>query len=70
MSGTGLARMTADERHAFIHHMIEALERPNRELTEWEDNFMGSIKIQFQQGRNLSNKQVEILERIYAEKTE
>lgn len=38
-------------------------------LTEWELNFINSIEGQLSQGRILSQKQAEILERIYAEKT-
>jgi len=55
--------------HEIIEHMLDALERPNRDLTEWEDNFLASIKHQYAFKSDLSDKQFEILERIYAEKT-
>lgn len=67
---TNLTKMTTSERHEFIHKMIEALETPSRELSEWEENFLGSIKVQYQMKSNLSDKQVHTLERIYAEKTD
>jgi hypothetical protein len=38
-------------------------------LTTWEADFVESIVSQRERGRKLSDKQVEILERIYAEKT-
>jgi hypothetical protein len=39
-------------------------------LTEWEDGFLKSIKKQLENKGSLSPKQIEILERIYAEKTD
>lgn len=61
--------MKTPHTHEMIEHMINALEQPSRELTEWEDNFMNSIKRQYALKSILSDKQFEILERIYAEKT-
>lgn len=40
-----------------------------RNLTAWEQDFIESIDQQLTQGRSLSDRQVEILEQIYAEKT-
>lgn len=53
-----------------IQHFLDELQRPARELTEWEENFIESITDQFNRKRDLSDKQFKILERIYAEKTE
>lgn len=39
-------------------------------LTEWEANFIESIRKYLEDKGSLSPKQVEILERIYAEKTD
>jgi hypothetical protein len=39
------------------------------ELTAWELGFMANISAQFEQSGSLSEKQEEILERIYANKT-
>lgn len=39
------------------------------DLTKWEANFIDSISEWLDSGRNLSERQAEILERIYSEKT-
>jgi hypothetical protein len=38
-------------------------------LSDWESGFVDSIEGQLNRGRILSQKQAEILERIYSEKT-
>jgi hypothetical protein len=38
-------------------------------LTEWEDNFINSVKRQLERKGTLSTAQAETLERIYAEKS-
>lgn len=38
-------------------------------LTDWEESFVESITDQLSAGRMLSDKQAEILERIYTDKT-
>lgn len=38
-------------------------------LTEWETNFIDSIQYRINGGLNLSERQEQTLERIYAEKT-
>jgi hypothetical protein len=53
-----------------IQHMLDALQTPHKELTKWEENFLESIGDQFEKRGSLSDRQTEILERIYAEKTE
>lgn len=52
-----------------IEHMLSSLDSPNRELTKWEEEFLTSIEEQFKRRNNLSDRQFEVLERIYAEKT-
>lgn len=59
--------MSADKQ--LIKHMLDCLRSPNRELTQWEDTFVASLREQFEESERLSERQVEILERIYAEKT-
>lgn len=38
-------------------------------LTKWEQDFIASLTEQFDAGRTLTERQLEILERIYAAKT-
>jgi uncharacterized membrane-anchored protein len=52
-----------------IAQWIEAVETEGRGLTKWEQDFIESISEQFAERGSLSDKQEEILERIYAEKT-
>jgi hypothetical protein len=53
-----------------IAHFLKELERPARELTEWELGFLADISDQFEQWRTLTDRQFEVLEGIYAAKTE
>ena len=48
---------------------IEAVQADGVNLSTWEIDFVESLEAQRKQGRRLSEKQVETLERIYAEKT-
>lgn len=50
-------------------HMLRELESPSKKLTDWELNFLESITQQFEDRGSLSERQMEVLERIYAEKT-
>lgn len=52
-----------------IIHFLKALEMPSKELTKWELGFIADLDDQFMRRGSLSDKQFEILERIYAEKT-
>lgn len=61
--------MKTPQTPEIIEHFLSELEHPYKELTEWEDNFIISIRDQFNRKRSLSDRQFEILERIYAEKT-
>lgn len=51
------------------HNWIAACEASDK-LTEWETNFVQSVKKYLEDKGRLSPKQVEILERIYADKTD
>jgi hypothetical protein len=57
------------DKEKLITHMLESLETPSRELTPWEVDFIASLKEQFEIRGSLSERQSEILERIYVEKT-
>jgi len=52
-----------------IADWIESVNTEGQGLTAWELGFMESITEQFEQSHNLSDRQTEILERIYAHKT-
>jgi hypothetical protein len=60
--------MTADQQK-LTEHMLKELESPSRDLTTWEENFLESVADQYSRSRQLSERQFDILERIYAEKT-
>jgi uncharacterized membrane-anchored protein len=51
-----------------LKHWITAVNDEGRRLTAWELQFMESITEQLDGGSSLSEKQEEILERIYTEK--
>lgn len=52
-----------------IEHWITTINDDGRNLTKWELDFMESITEQFAQRNSISDKQEEILERIYVNKT-
>jgi hypothetical protein len=52
-----------------IRHFLSELESPKKPLTLWEENFLASVSDQFTNRGTLSDRQFEILERVYAEKT-
>ena len=53
-----------------IEHMIDSLRyKPNRTLTKWEKEFVESVAAYFLRKRDISDRQFEILEKLYAEKT-
>lgn len=47
---------------------VEMIQTEGRGLTKWEEDFVSSIEEQLQ-SHGISERQAEILERIYAEKT-
>lgn len=57
------------ERSKLIDHMIIELENPYKVLTKWEEQFIESVTDQWRTKSWLSERQFEILEKIYAEKT-
>lgn len=52
-----------------IEQWIEAVNEEGHDLTEWELGFMESITEQFNRDQFLTDRQEQVLERIYAEKT-
>jgi len=54
---------------AVVQGWLDALESPKHELTKWEDDFVVFVEEQFNARGSISDKQEEILERIYADKT-
>ncbi|HXD20116.1 MAG TPA: hypothetical protein VN654_24040 [Vicinamibacterales bacterium] len=52
-----------------LNTMLEAIERQGVNLTSWEETFVDSLRVRFDAGHQLTEKQVEALERIYAERT-
>lgn len=67
--GSMILRKDNPEKAKLIDHMYELLENPDKELTEWEQGFIDSTKEQWSNRWWLSERQFEILDRIYAEKT-
>lgn len=52
--------------------LTQMMERVNTEadgLTGWELGFMSSVTDQFERSNSLSDRQIDILDRIYTEKT-
>jgi hypothetical protein len=60
--------MDAVEQYRLHQKWIEECLLSDR-LSEWENEFVTSVKYQLERKGTLSIKQAEILERIYAEKT-
>lgn len=52
-----------------IQQWLDAIRDDSDGLTKWEQDFVDSITEQFAQRGSISERQQEILERIYAEKT-
>lgn len=45
--------------------LIEAIKDSEYDLNSWETEFMGSIEEQIDKGRNLTQKQGDVLQKIY-----
>lgn len=58
-----------EERRAFIGKMLNTCLDPNRTLTKWENIFLASVYTQWDRKGDLSDKQFDVLETIYSEKT-
>lgn len=52
-----------------IADWLEQIRINGRNLTKWEEDFVDSVAEQFSEKRWISDKQENILERIYSEKT-
>ena len=52
-----------------IEHWLTTIKDEGRNLTKWEEDFVDNIMDQWSQRRFISDKQEDILERIYAERT-
>jgi hypothetical protein len=52
-------------RKDMIERMLVSLETNNEKLSEWELDFVVSVREQFGIRSNLSDRQCEILERLY-----
>ena len=53
-----------------VRKWIKACQEDGKGITAWENEFLDSVSAQLEKKGTLSDKQVEIIERIYAEKTE
>lgn len=61
--------MSTPKTKETIKHFLKELESPSKKLTDWEERFLESIAGQFEERGTLSDKQFEVLENLYAEKT-
>jgi hypothetical protein len=52
-----------------IRSWIESIQDNGRGLSKWEQDFVESVAEQMERSNSVSDRQEEILERIYAEKT-
>ncbi len=52
-----------------LDHWIEEIDLHGRGLTKWEEDFVDSLRDQLERRGMLSERQIEILERMYSEKT-
>ena len=59
--------MTNDPK--VIEHWINTVNEEGKNLSKWEEDFMESITEQFKEKNWISDKQEDILERIYTDKT-
>jgi hypothetical protein len=59
----------ARDDHEMHREWLTAVVDHGANLTPWEQQFIESLSDQITRGHRLSEKQVEILERLYAEKT-
>lgn len=62
-----MGSMDKSELFRVHHEWIESCLRSDR-LTEWEEQFLESIKEYLEKKGSLTYKQVEVLDRIYGEK--
>ena len=55
-------------KREIILNWIDAVNTEGKNLSKWEEQYMESVTERTDHGQSLSEKQVEILERIYCEK--
>ena len=51
-----------------VDDQLQALQHPYKRLTAWELEFLTSVTDQFSRNQNLSERQVEVLNKIHEEK--
>lgn len=61
--------MTKEELYRLHLEWIDRCELSDN-LSEWEESFVASVKEQLLRKGSISSRQVEILEKIYADKTD
>jgi hypothetical protein len=54
---------------AVLKEWVEKLQQEGKNLTSWEEDFIESVSERLNMSLSLSEKQEEILERLYADKT-
>lgn len=52
-----------------LKRFVSELQESDLELSKWEEGFLESVADKLSKGWTLSDRQIEILERLYAEKT-
>jgi len=57
------------QRRELVEAMMTALETPTQDLTKWEEHFLESLAEQLETKHFVSDRQFEILDRIYTQKT-
>lgn len=57
------------EPRMIAHFITEVNDNASKPLSKWEASFMASVTDQWDRSGRISERQLELLERIYAEKT-
>ena len=60
---------TAEDRLTLATEWLDALKNPAKTLTAWETNFVESVSEQIEIKVFVTEKQLNIIERIYTERT-
>lgn len=61
--------LSAADRRELQEHWLETIEHEGVNLTTWEEDFIESIRSRMDAGQELSERQAETLEAIYAKRT-
>lgn len=61
--------MTKKYSKATLQSWIEKIQTEGKNLSKWEESYVEDIASQLEDRGTLSERQIEILERIYSEKT-